>query len=89
MESLLESQMESLLESQMESLLEFLSESLTEYLLELPLESPSEPLPPSGGRGGQKVKNGTWVTLYYQDMGYSWAPRLLSFRLRVDAGFSR
>ena len=37
----------------------------------------------------QLVKNGTWVTLYYQDMGYSWSPRPRQFRLRVDAGFFR
>jgi len=42
-----------------------------------------------GGMEVGMVKDGTWVTLYYQDMGYSWAPRPLQFRPRVDAGFSR
>ena len=42
-----------------------------------------------GGMEVGMVKDGTWVTLYYQDMGYSWSPRPLQFRPRVDAGFSR
>ena len=52
-ESLSESLSDSLSESLSESLKEFLSEYLAEYLLELVLESLSEPLPLSGGRGGE------------------------------------
>ena len=46
-------------------------------------------IPQVGVSAWKQVKDGTWVTLYYQDMGYSWSPRALQFRPRVDAGFSR
>ncbi len=56
-----------------------------------PSHYPGYPGKPVGGRVGsaEDVKIRTWVTLYYQDIGYSLRRQPPGNRLRADAGFRR